>query len=84
MNAIRIHTQLSSTTLDLPELAPMVGKQVELIVIDEGESARRLLKSEGMFPEARSLDVEALDNALSESAIEREVGFARLLDEFSR
>ncbi|HKY37855.1 MAG TPA: hypothetical protein VJN18_18055 [Polyangiaceae bacterium] len=35
MTAIRIRTVLSSTTLDLPELAPLVGHSVELIVQDD-------------------------------------------------
>ena len=35
MNAIRIHTQLDSTTLTLPEIAPLLGKRVEIIVLEE-------------------------------------------------
>lgn len=35
MTAIRIRTVLSSTKLDLPELAPLVGHRVELIVQDD-------------------------------------------------
>jgi len=33
--AIRIHTVLSSTTIDLPELAPLVGHRVELTVRED-------------------------------------------------
>src|SRR5580698_951856 len=35
MNAIRIHKKLNSQILDLPELAPLLGKTVEIIVIEE-------------------------------------------------
>ena len=35
MNAIRIHTRLESDTLQLPELKPLVGKDVEIIVLEE-------------------------------------------------
>jgi hypothetical protein len=35
MTAIRIRTVLSSTKLDLPELGPLVGHSVELIVQDD-------------------------------------------------
>ena len=35
MAAIRIHTTLVSTTIELPELAPLVGHRVEVIVRDE-------------------------------------------------
>ena len=36
MNAIRIRTRLESETLHLPELKPMVGMRVEIIVLPEG------------------------------------------------
>ena len=36
MNAIRISRRLDSHIVDLPELAPLVGRRVEIIVLDEG------------------------------------------------
>jgi hypothetical protein len=38
MNAIRIRTTVDAETLYLPELRPLVGRTVEIIVLDE-ESA---------------------------------------------
>lgn len=38
MNAIHIHTQLNSTTVHLPEIQPLVGKRVEIIVMEEVSS----------------------------------------------
>ena len=35
MTAIRIHKQIDSETLHLPEIRPLIGKQVEIIVIEE-------------------------------------------------
>lgn len=35
MRVIRVRTVLSSTKLDVPELAPLVGHRVELIVRDD-------------------------------------------------
>jgi len=35
MNAIRITTHLESETLYLPELGPLVGKDVEIIVLED-------------------------------------------------
>ena len=35
MNAIKIHTRLESDTPHLPQLQPMVGKDVDIIVIEE-------------------------------------------------
>jgi hypothetical protein len=36
MRSIRVRTTVESTTLDLPELAPLVGRRVEVTVRDEG------------------------------------------------
>jgi hypothetical protein len=35
MNAIRIHTHVDSDTLHLPQIKAMIGKDVEIIVIEE-------------------------------------------------
>jgi len=35
MNAIRIHKHLDSETVTLPELKPLLGKDVEIIVLEE-------------------------------------------------
>jgi hypothetical protein len=36
MTPIRIRTTVRSTTLELPELAPLVGHRVEMLVREEG------------------------------------------------
>jgi hypothetical protein len=46
MNAIRIRRQLDSHVIDLPELVPMVGKAVEIIVLEEAE-APKIIASKG-------------------------------------
>ena len=38
MNAIRVRQHLTSRVIDLPELEPLVGKNVEIIVIEEPDS----------------------------------------------
>jgi hypothetical protein len=35
MNAVRVRCQLKSDTLHLPELKPLIGKTVEIIVLEE-------------------------------------------------
>jgi hypothetical protein len=40
MNDIRIHTQLNSTTIEIPEVQPLIGKRVEIIVREESNSAK--------------------------------------------
>lgn len=35
MNAIRIHKVIDSETLHLPELKPLIGKAVEITVVEE-------------------------------------------------
>jgi hypothetical protein len=39
MNAIRIRKQIDSETLHLPELKPLLGKTVEIIVLEEPRPA---------------------------------------------
>ncbi|MGK3960673.1 DUF2281 domain-containing protein [Sorangium sp. So ce118] len=39
-NVIRIHTQITSDTLHIPELSARVGRNVEVIILEE-ESAPR-------------------------------------------
>ncbi|HWE92682.1 MAG TPA: hypothetical protein VG269_01800 [Tepidisphaeraceae bacterium] len=39
MNAVRIRKHLESQVLDLPEIAGMVGKTVEIIVLEDQQSA---------------------------------------------
>ncbi|MDB5329229.1 MAG: hypothetical protein JWP03_380 [Phycisphaerales bacterium] len=39
MNAVRIRKHLDSHVLDLPEIAGMVGKTVEIIVLEDQQSA---------------------------------------------
>ena len=41
MNAIRIRKTIESETLHLPELRPLVGRTVEIIVLEEGTHAER-------------------------------------------
>ena len=35
MNAIRLHTQLDSSLLTLPEVQPLLGKQVEMVIYEQ-------------------------------------------------
>ena len=39
MNAVRIRRRLESDTLHLPELKPLIGKAVEIIVLEEATPA---------------------------------------------
>ena len=39
MNAVRIRRRLESDTLHLPELKPLIGKAVEIIVLEEAAPA---------------------------------------------
>ena len=40
MNAVRVRKHVDSDTLHLPELRPMIGKDVEIIVIEDSEAPR--------------------------------------------
>ena len=58
VNAISIYCRLSSQVLDLPELAPMIGKRVQIIVLDlsdEPDEAVPPLPPQGDTVEGESL-----------------------------
>lgn len=42
MNAIRIRKQLTSHVIDLPELEPLVGKKVEITVVEEPDEPAKV------------------------------------------
>lgn len=61
MNAIRIHTRLESDTLRLPELKPLIGKDVEIIVLADSSETQGDLSP---FFDAASdvpVDLDAID-----------------------
>jgi hypothetical protein len=61
MNAIRIRTQLSSTTLSLPELSNLVGRSIEIIVFEDVEGSRRaMVESLQSSPQSTELFDESL------------------------
>lgn len=73
MNTIHIHTQLDSTTLTLPEIAPLIGKQVEIIVREEDNAKL----PPGFTPgtgdwEAFDQAVEALRDTFDYAALEEQ------------
>ena len=39
MNAIRVKTHLTSDTVQIPELKDLIGKDVEIIVLEESRTA---------------------------------------------
>ena len=66
MTAIRLHERLDSDTLHLPELRPLIGKNVEIIVQEEPEPAAgpydalfELAGNDVVEPEAYTTDREA-------------------------
>lgn len=39
MNTIRVRTHLDSETINLPQLRPFIGKDVEIVVVEEDQDA---------------------------------------------
>jgi len=83
-DAIRIHTNLESTTLNLPQLSGLVGKRVEIIVIEDQEPKARLARTRELFGGENSLDLDALDTALSEMKADRDVSIDGVIREISQ
>jgi hypothetical protein len=50
LNAIRLKKRVDSETLYLPELKAMVGKEVEIIVLEGGTEEPRESASESRYP----------------------------------
>ncbi len=71
MNAIRIRKQIDSETIRLPELRGLIGKTVEIIVLEESAPSAEPLETEetfwGLRPQGRE-----------EAPSERQAELARL------
>jgi hypothetical protein len=65
MNTIRIQTRLESTTLDLPELSPLIGRRVEIVVSENSDLAMDPIEALRSSPASAS--AEMFDEALVES-----------------
>ena len=70
MEAVRIHAHLDSDTLHLPELGALVGKDVEIIVIEE-KSEEPCCGKESFFELAGNIDLneEAITRLREDSTI---------------
>ena len=67
MNAIRIRTQLTSASLELPELAPFIGRVVEIVVVDETEKREEAPRSAVRFQLDDGSDFDAIGEAVTQS-----------------
>jgi hypothetical protein len=67
MNAIRIRKQLTSDTLELPELAPFIGRAVEILVIEETESFEQAPNSAVRFALDDGFDLDSINEAVVQS-----------------
>jgi hypothetical protein len=67
MNAIRIRKQVTSNTLELPELAPLIGKAVEILVIEESENVDQVPQSAVRFALDDGFDLDSISEAVVQS-----------------
>ena len=65
MSTIRIQTRLESTTLHLPELSPMLGRRVEILISEPTHEGADAIEALGSSP--TSATAEMFDEALVES-----------------
>ena len=68
MHAVRIRRHLDSDTLHLPELKALVGRNVEIIVLEEERSKRSM---EAFFSNAGKIDIDesAIDDLRAKSKL---------------
>lgn len=71
MNAIRVRRRLDSRILDLPELEPMVGKIVEIIVLEDQEQDRVAAAAAAPPRDMSALDAIAGRDLIDVEAFER-------------
>ena len=76
MNAIRIETMLASETLYLPQLKPLVGKNVEIIVKERAFPLVTPATSDSAAVEAAVLGLEHYDFDAWRESREAELGHA--------
>jgi len=50
MNAIRIRAHIASDTLHLPQLQAMMGKDVEIIILEEAAASKEPASSSKRYP----------------------------------
>lgn len=82
MHAIRIRTKLQSTTLAIAELNPFLGKQVEIIVLEE-EVTRPLLVTRGLLAQGDVMSGDPVADALAELRSVRARSLGRAMDDIS-
>jgi hypothetical protein len=70
MNAVRIRRKLESETLHLPELKPLLGKNVEIIILDESMPA--ILPGNGDWDSAMAAVAELEDYDFDRFRAQRE------------
>jgi hypothetical protein len=72
MNAIRVKAHIDSETLRLPELKPLIGKDVEIIVLEESRKRTKAAKKDTKpkkgwftrnFGAGRDMDFEGFEEA---------------------
>jgi hypothetical protein len=78
MNAVRIRRKLESDTLHLPELKPLIGKNVEIIVLEEAAPA--VLPGTGDWDSAMQAVAELEDYAFDAFPKQREVDLQHARD----
>lgn len=65
MNAIRIHAQLDSSLLTLPEVQPLLGKQVEMVIYEQASKTPATEQDWASF--FASVDGDLIDPAIVEA-----------------
>jgi hypothetical protein len=78
MNALRIRRKLESDTLHLPELQPLIGKNVEIIVLEETGSS--ILPGTGDWDTAMEAVAELEDYDFDAYRRQREVDLQHARD----
>jgi len=70
LNAIRVRMRVETDTVRIPELAPMIGKDVEIIVIEEKAAPERHPDVQAFMDASKGipedLDFDAMEKAVND------------------
>jgi hypothetical protein len=84
MNAIRVHARIESDTLHLPELRQMIGKTVQITILEEAEPADSPMETSQTFfgnkpKHSLSAEEREADHRRLEEIAKRHPGMAAVL-----
>lgn len=78
---IRIRRRIDSTTVHVAELAPYIGRQMEIVVLDEHHDTPHLAVTRGLLKSAPRVGGDPVADTLAELRAQRAAHLDKLVDD---